>query len=318
MSIFEDDSELSHDQSGNNTTQTTADIISELNSYSSSYEETFNNKITFAIYEEELTREVQLYDITHELTQKLNEGYILNLYDDEFIKNLILLYQYSKNDSLKTLYGMLPAFLKIIINYHNLENTPLHFWIQALTNQLSLKDLMSAFNLPFSEGENIQQDQALLEPYCILLDAALQEFNFDNGKRLKPGIFSAFAESHAIFLELKRTNSPLICDMQKFTAAYPFKYRFLIDTAIDVDYGCFLSGLFILTTMVFGGPSDHFLDKVTHTILEAGAYTVPFCNHSIPRPIVSAFPIITPIFFYVPFIIDTPKYFSAETGQLKQ
>lgn len=285
----------------------TAEMLAELNECALTHEEIFNNSMSYATYQEDLLRNTLFYNIAEELLLKINTGYILNLNNEFFIKNLIILYQYGDGDIYQELFDKLPTFLKIILNYHLSEEVPMHFWMSSLNAQITITHFMDAFNLQVTEDKDLGKNRLILEPYCIALDAALQQFDFDTGQENEPHLFSTLVEAKAIYLSLQRAKVPYAQNIELFTTAYPYSYRFLIEAAISIDYGCFLNGLITLQDMVFGGPSDAFVDQVIKTILKHKAYTIPFSNHSIVVPAPSPFPTIPPTEFYTPFTIAKVK-----------
>ncbi len=282
----------------------TDDILLAVNFKAKCYEEVFNNFVTYALYQETLTQNSLLYEISKALIVKLQKGYALNLNNSEFIRNIILLYEYSDKDMRITLLEKLPDFLKIIFDYYNAQDVPIHFWLDNLTSKLSIKDLIGVFNLTASEDNDIEKNRLILEPYCVALDAALREYDFDSGEQHKTNIFTNFIRGRAVFLELKRANIPFINDLKKFTEPYPYRYQFLIDAAINIDYGCFLNGVVILRSMLFGGASDYFINVITKLLINEKAYTIPFSNHGVPLPICLPFPILATPLFYTDFAIN--------------
>lgn len=285
----------------------TEEMLSNLNKFAHTYEEVFSNNVIFALHHDDLTRKSLLHQAALSLTEKLKQGYVINLNNEDFIKNLMFLYQYSEKKSLKELYDALPDFLRIILHFQTTKQTEHHFWINSLTTQLSVRDLMQTFNIEISGNQN--SDRLALEPYCIALDAALQEFDFDNGKRLKIDVFTGLVKAKAIFLDLKRCQLPYAQDINSFIQAYPSSYRFIIEAAIKIDYGCFISGVVQLKDMVFGGPSDYFIDSITFTTFKHKAYTIPFSDNGVPLPMPFNVGEMPHINFYNPFRISKDKSF---------
>lgn len=312
MSIFDKETETQNNDNNGMLVSSyqkyfTDDVLEELNQTALSFEEIFNNRVTHALYQEELTQHTLLYKIAENLYLNITKGYILNLSDKEFIKNVILLFEYGKGSFYKKLLEKLPAPLKVILKYHTSEDVNIHFWFEALMSQISIKDLMNAFNLQPSADGNIQKDRLTLEPYCIALDAALQQYDFDTGKHTKSNIFTSLLQTKAVFLELRHSRLPCMKNTELFLNAFPYRYRFLIDAVLTIDFGCFLNGLIILTNMVFGGPSERFLDNVTKEIIRSHSYTIPFSNKDVFLPIVSTFPLPKSVFFYTPFFLNNKK-----------
>ncbi len=297
--VYDDDVDMYDDEDDEeDKTILTKDMLRELHQFVPLYEEIFNNEIAYALHQEDLTQSAELYRIAETLLIKINKGYVLNLNNRDFIKNIILLYQYGNGDIYSKLFEKLPEFLKIIVTYHFEKEMPIHFWIRSLTSQLSIKDLMNVFNIPTSESSNnidIQNDRLALEPYCVVLDAALQEYNFETGEHTKSNIFTNFLNARLTYLELKRHKVSYVYDLEKILQAYPYTYRFLIEAAINVNYGNFLNGLVILQNMVFGGPSNRFIENITQALIQSKAYTIPHSDCYIPIPKSILFPVMQPI-----------------------
>jgi hypothetical protein len=304
----EDYNEDAEDYNEDDTSILTKDMLIELHQFVPLYEEIFSNEVAYALHQEDLTENSELYRIAETLLLKINKGYVLNLNNRDFIENIILLYQYGSGDIYPKLFEKLPEFLKIILTYHLEKEVSIHFWIHSLKSQLSIKDLMNVFNIPTSKNSDaidIQQDRLALEPYCIVLDAALQEYHFETGEHNKSTIFTNFLNARLTYLELKQYKSPYVCHLEELLQAYPYTYRFLIEAAISVNYGNFLNGLVILQNMVFGGPSRRFIEKITHTLIQSKTYTIPSSDCYIPIPTSIPFPVMQPIqsIIFTPFSI---------------
>jgi hypothetical protein len=277
--------------------------IDDINEFNSDFETSFNNKMSFAIYQEYLTCNFLLQQIAQELIDKCQEGYILNLQFTEFIENVILLFNRSNHEIMPILYNELPAFLKIIVYYHNLEEAKTDPWIMLLTKELSIKDIMNAFNIEASESSNLKIDQARIEPYCILLDAALQEFSFEKGenKNKNNNIFTTFCQAHAIINNIKQFNINYEDKFKKLSLFYPVKTRYLIDMISKINLTYFLNGVVILSQKVTQKPSEKFLQKLMNTIFTENAYTICGTHQHNLIPFATPFYLIKSSLFYKPF-----------------
>ncbi len=300
--------EYADEDANDDTPILTKNMLIKLHQFVPLYEEIFNNEVAYALHQEDLTQNSELYHIAEILLLKINKGYVLNLNNRNFIENIILLYQYGNGDIYPKLFKKLPEFLKIILTYHFEKEMPIHFWIRSLTSQLSIKDLMNVFNIPTSENSDdidIQNDRLALEPYCVVLDAALQEYHFETGEHSKSTIFTNFLNARLTYLELKRHKVSYVSDLENFLQAYPYTYRFLIESALSVNYGNFLNGLVILQNMVFGGPSSRFIERITHDLIQSKAYTIPLSDCYIPMPTILPFPVMQAMqsIIYTPFLI---------------
>jgi hypothetical protein len=282
----------------------TIDNINEINKYSTNFENIFNNKMVFALQQEDLTRNFLLQQIAKELSDKCEEGYVFNLQFTDFIENIIVLFSQNTDDDMQILYKKLPEFLQIVIYYSNLNNTTFHSWIEQLTAKVSIIDMMNAFNVKPSENKNIKMDHALIEPYCILLDAALQEFNFDTGKAKEPYIFTSFVKAYSAMQNIKKSNKSYEDIFKKLHLFYPVKSRFLIHAITNINFSYFLNGLIILSQKVTRKPNERFFKIIIQTILDNNAYTICGTHHHNLIPPATPFYIMKCFFMYKSFKLE--------------
>jgi hypothetical protein len=269
-----------------------------------SEQEVFGNTVMYAIYQDDLTKNLILYKAAESLLKSINTGYVLNISDLEFIKNITLLFKYGSGDIYPKLLDKLPDMVMILLKYFNTSQIPIHFWLNKLISQLSVVDIICSFNMQPSPYNNINQDRIIVEPYCLALDAALQQYDFDTGRMSNVDLFTSLLHVRAMFLELQRNKVRDTDNIKEFSRAFPNSYKFLIEAALTIDYGCFLNGIKILSNMVFGGPCEKFIQQVTELLIKTNAYTIPFSNHGVPLPHSSPFPFPKNIIFYKLFILN--------------
>jgi hypothetical protein len=282
----------------------TDELLLEINQKARTYEEIFSNYVTHALYQEDLIQNSLLYKAAERLYVVLKKGYALNLFDTEFIKNITLLFQHGKGDIYPKLLDKLPDILKLFISYHQAPNVEVHFWLQSMMAQLSIKDLMDCFNIQLSESENLEKDRRTLEPYLTALDSAFQKFDFDTGHEHKNDLLNCILKINIICNDLRRAKMLSQNKIKIFSEAFPASYQFLIDDALSLDLGCFLNGLIILSNMVFGGPSEQFIINLVKLTITTQAYTLPFSNHGVPLPDCLPFPHPKKMIFYTSFILS--------------
>lgn len=282
-------------------------LLQEVNEKATCHEDIFSNSVTHALYQEYLTQTSLLHNIAEKLCDVLQSGYTLNLNHEQFIKNIILFFQYGKGDIFSKVFNQLPDVLKVFIAYHQTTQKPIHFWFESLMAELSVSDLMNCFNVTPSQPCNIQQDRLALEPYLIALDAFLQKFDFDTGHEHKIELVTYTLKLRSVYNYLNASHILSEKDKRKFSEIFPEKYQFLIECALSLDCGNFLNGLVTLSEMVFGGPSSKFIKRVVNLLFETQAYTLPFSNHGIPLPECLPFPRPQKIFFYTPFVFSKDK-----------
>lgn len=299
ISEHSDDQEVTLDQA----------LLLGLNDAALCQEEAFNHSMNYAIYQPDpASKKAALQEAASELLIRLNRGYILNLNNDRFIQDILILFQHEQYGVCEKLLDKLPIFLKLILKYHLAQDVPPHFWIEALKSQISIIDFMQSFNMQISKTHSLLENLTTLEPYCVALDAALQQFNFDTGEKVEGfDIFTHLVRAKAVYLAHKRVNSEAIQDRWAFLGAYPEEYRFFVETAILIDYGSFINGLENLRSMVFGGPSDQFIKAVTEEIRACGAYNLPLTDAMMPLPQPSVFYTLPACDFHVPFKFEEVK-----------
>ena len=311
MSVFETEITFSDEEDNRNLSQEesshysfTAEFLEKMNINAKSEQEVFGNTVMYAIYQDDLTQNLILYKAAEALLKNINSGYTPNISDFDFVKHITLLFKYGSGDIYPKLLDKLPDMLKILLKYFQTKQIPVHFWLEKLISQLSVVEIISSFNMQPSPNSNISQDRLIVEPYCLALDAALQQYDFDTGRTSNIDLFTSILNVRAMFLELQRNKVRDTHNIKAFSKAFPDSYKFLIEAALTIDYGCFLNGLVTLSNMVFGGPCEEFIEQVTRLLIQTNAYTIPFSNHGIPIPYCLPFPFPKNIIFYPPFILN--------------